>query len=787
MDRHPMKKLLIPFLLAFALLSVWVLSQPVPGVPVNGPIVPTDYKDIYSTLDPWFAGGTFKDATNVIGLQSIPAARRVRGMIAYTSSDSNYWTLANDLTTWVGRGTNFGGGSGESPTGSGMTSGSAILTNSTIYRMFTPDPPHTATGTYDDHFAVNMRPNVSNAGNESLAVGNGPAKPIRLSNGNFLPVGDILANINYTLTFDSALDSFILENPSSGISTDPTLYSSVAGPQVTIGVATNALPHNRLVQQPTSTLLGNPTGAPGNTMPIGIVAPLQFVGTNLTVDIDEGGGGTGQGATIGTGTLTNSTIYRMFSPDPPYPTSAAYPDHFAVNMRPNVAGAGGERLAVGSGPPKDIRVPNGNSVPVGDMIANINYSLSFDAALDAFILENPSSGLVTDSTLYTSVDGPQVTIGVGTNALHLANLTPIAANRLLGNAGGVTANVQEISVAAPLAFSGGQLTVSGLGESGAVTIFDDYVVTNASGVSVIICDTTTNSITVTLPQDSEQRTITIFKKDSVANYVSIVNSGGDAYATGLGVTPIRLFLRGEYVRIRGIGSNLNMVLESQSIDLGTLNDMRNYTMNFRHEFGDNTVAAFWGQNGLSTASYTTDPSHGYVNTMTTGAATNGMGYIGLRNASAQLTATSPIVLTYDWMVTVLPTVTEYYVLEFGLGSALAATGVDLNDPDAVLFRYASMENGGKFRFRVCAGGIGNSIYLEDTTITPAIGVWYRVTILASTQRAWMFVNDAVIGPQTTGLPTAATMTIIGRIQKGVGTTPRLCTLDYFKSARPAIR
>lgn len=479
--------------------------------------------------------------------------------------------------------------------------------------------------------------------------------------------------------------------------------------------------------------------------------------------------------------------YTIASPTPAYGITNVYPDGMSLYFRVGGTAGGAETLKLGSGPAKPIKLPDLTVVPVGDLVSNSVGHVVFSTISDAWILQDSASGLQFDSTMYAAINGPTVTVGVPTNGLPVNRLATMAANTLLGNPTGSTATPTAITLGANLSFSGGALQSSS-GATTSTTIFNDYLVTNANGVSVIICDATTNNITVTLPQDSEERSIMVLKKDNTANIVFVVNGGGDAYQNGLGVSPIKLMLRGEYVRTRGIGSNLNMVLDSNSIDLGTLNDMRNYTMLFKSEFADNTVASFWGQNGMSTASYTTDPSHGYISTFTTSTLNNGMGYFGLRNASVQLNVNNPIVLTFDFLLGTLPTAgVEDFVVELGLVTALASTGTDLSDTDCVVFRYNVNENSGKFRVRVCANGAGNSLYTNESTITPAANTWYRVTMVMSSQIVYVIVNDVVIGPITTGIPTAATMTIGGKIQKIAGTTARLLSMDYFKSARTAIR
>ena len=100
-------KIAIAFVLSFAL--VWVISQQIPGVAVNGPIVPMDSRDVYSTMDPWWAAGVFRDATNSSMLTNITAQRRLRGMLVYTSAETKYWRLSNDLVSWIDVSANFGG------------------------------------------------------------------------------------------------------------------------------------------------------------------------------------------------------------------------------------------------------------------------------------------------------------------------------------------------------------------------------------------------------------------------------------------------------------------------------------------------------------------------------------------------------------------------------------------------------------------------------------------------------------------------------------------------------
>jgi hypothetical protein len=594
------------------------------------------------------------------------------------------------------------------------TYGTATLSGG-VYTIASPNPPYPFVNiVYPDGMAVDFRPDAIGGGSDTLKVGLGPTKPIKLSDLAPVPSGDIVANSMASAIFSTIADAWILQNPASGLVFDSTMYTSVSGSTVTAGVKTNGLPVNRLGTIPASTLLGNPTGSTATPSTITLGAGLSFSGTTITAS--GGGGGntiyTGDGAISGARVVTLGANQLMFDGLNTGGTLRVSADLARI--------AGKTNLLIGT---EEIWVNSGTAAS----------RLKF-------------------STQNTSVAG---TAQVG-DVLTINGITGGVANTDFQKPGGYVTNVTA------------DFTVPG-------------------GVSTVIVDATSGPVTITLPQDSEERTVTVFKKDNNANHINVVNGGGDAFSTGLGVTPVRLFLRGEYVTTKGIGGNLNIILQSQSIDLGTLDDMRNYTMLFRSEFADNTVASFWGQNGMSTASYSADPSHAYVSTITTGAATNGMGYFGLRNASAQLTGSSPIVLTYNFMLPTLPTVADYYVVEVGLLSALAATGVDLNDADAVVFRYASEENAGKFRFRVCAGGIGNSLYTEDVGPAPAANTWYRVTIFASTTRAWLFINDVTVGPVTTGLPTAATMTIGGRIQKGIGTTARLMNLDYFKSGRPAAR
>src|SRR4030095_3242947 len=100
MERNNLKFWAIIALLGPLIVTWFLLADPVPGVPVNGPIVPFDDRDTYSTLDPWWAPGVFRDAPNPANRDAIPPLRRTRGMIVYTSSDGKYWVLGNDLVTW---------------------------------------------------------------------------------------------------------------------------------------------------------------------------------------------------------------------------------------------------------------------------------------------------------------------------------------------------------------------------------------------------------------------------------------------------------------------------------------------------------------------------------------------------------------------------------------------------------------------------------------------------------------------------------------------------------------
>jgi hypothetical protein len=366
------KSILIPIFSVFSLLTVWVLAQTIPGtVPVNGPIAPANALDTYSTLHPWYAAGVFKNATNLAGLNSITSLRRVPGMLAYTSSDGHYWALNATATTWVDLGASLAGTDTSIYTHDGSLAGTRIVTINGQDLYFTSAG---ATGTGSVWF-----------GFDPTAQANGA-----LSNVQFYNV-----------------DAFQVKGPAVG---NHVNYVELLGKVLNLEASTE-------LRIKTPLVLSSPA-----TPQIGW--PLTYQAAGGRVEF------TAPSSSLNSGIATLSGgLYTVAAPTPPYTASTVYPDFFAVEVRPNTISAGGESLKWGSGPAKAIRVSTGNPLAVGDLIPNVNYLLTFDTALDAWVLKNSSSGLVFDSATMTSTTVDNVTtIGVNTGAV----IPSIAANRFLG-------------------------------------------------------------------------------------------------------------------------------------------------------------------------------------------------------------------------------------------------------------------------------------------------------------------------------------------------------------------
>lgn len=66
----------------------------IPGtVPITGPLAPTALTDTYPSHEAIFGLGGLRTVTTPAALNSIPDARREQGMIAFSQSDGNYWSL----------------------------------------------------------------------------------------------------------------------------------------------------------------------------------------------------------------------------------------------------------------------------------------------------------------------------------------------------------------------------------------------------------------------------------------------------------------------------------------------------------------------------------------------------------------------------------------------------------------------------------------------------------------------------------------------------------------------
>lgn len=83
----------------------------IPGaVPVAGFIGPTDDTDVYAVIDPIYGIDGLRSVANLTERDNITTERRRHGMLVFVRSNSNYYQLESDLTSWVDLGPTLGGG-----------------------------------------------------------------------------------------------------------------------------------------------------------------------------------------------------------------------------------------------------------------------------------------------------------------------------------------------------------------------------------------------------------------------------------------------------------------------------------------------------------------------------------------------------------------------------------------------------------------------------------------------------------------------------------------------------
>jgi hypothetical protein len=337
------KALILSGLALFTILTIWVLGQVVPGVPINGPLVPFDAKDTYSTLNAWYAQGVFKDATNLAGLNGIPNSRRVPGMLAYTSSDGHFWTLDAAGMIWIDRGTTLG-------------------------------PPDTSiyinNGTIPVNRTVTLAPNIK-------LWFDSPGTGI---NGAVVELGrqtELYGLYGYTTDSIEWLSGGSSTNAGNGL-------MRIKGKNTYIDATTN-------LWISTPSVLAGGAGAP---VPGAVLTLIAANGKAEWMPAPSGGTG-GTALNSGTATLAGG-IYTVASPTPAF-TNVTYADFMAVEMRHGAGvNAGGESLKWGSGPAKAIFMSDGAPLPVGELTSDVNYFLTFDSTKDGWILKNAAGSFRPD-------------------------------------------------------------------------------------------------------------------------------------------------------------------------------------------------------------------------------------------------------------------------------------------------------------------------------------------------------------------------------------------------------
>ena len=410
-------------LLFLTLLLLKVQADPVPGVAINGPIVPIDSADTYSTLDPIYAQGVFRDAINTTGLSLMSPARRMKGMIVYTSDTKQYWRLDNDLTTWILMASGDFGKNIYNSDGQIVGGPRTVDMNSNLLQFING---------YQFNVKVNDTINYEAVSSMSLKAGNLYSV--------FMHAGylDLSAKTSIQLISEGSVDI------ESGWPIPTTKHKPRQAPRLvdTTLILDSFGSIETTSAQSMSTLAGvNDTREAGSVMSLqapdlrvrtaGVVAGSVLVGQALKLNNLNGkvefGDVASTATTVGSGTLS-AGIFTIATPVPAYPSTGVYPDYFTVDMVPNSNGPGNDKLKVGNGPAKNIRYPNLVPVAASEIIASSTARLVFNAMNDSFILVNPATTLAFDPvTLSSTIAGSVTTIAALPQAPVITNNSLVAA------------------------------------------------------------------------------------------------------------------------------------------------------------------------------------------------------------------------------------------------------------------------------------------------------------------------------------------------------------------------
>jgi hypothetical protein len=216
-------------------------------------------------------------------------------------------------------------------------------------------------------------------------------------------------------------------------------------------------------QLPASSFVGNPTGAVADATVFGLTGGLGFAGGLLTINgaiaptAINATGAVNSTASNVTSTLTNTsgspTDVPVFSlsrtNNEPAPTIAgsaftiiSHQLDWSLNIK---NGAGTSRFSVG---------PSGNTIIAGTVTIGATQVFNNTGVLQAAAVPTFTGGDVTSA-------GGSLVLSIGANLVTYAKFQQVAANSLVGNPTGSTANAQAITLNGGLGFSGTTLTING--------------------------------------------------------------------------------------------------------------------------------------------------------------------------------------------------------------------------------------------------------------------------------------------------------------------------------------
>lgn len=123
--------------------------------------------------------------------------------------------------------------------------------------------------------------------------------------------------------------------------------------------------------------------------------------------------------------------------------------------------------------------------------------------------------------------------------------------------------------------------------------------------------------------------------------------------------------------------------------------------------------------------------------------------------------------------------TVYYGLMDSIGSSSILTSASGDPNNGVYFKYTHANNSGRWQgvTRTSTG----TLQTVNSTVTVTANQWYRLKAVcnATGTQVDFYIDDVLIGSNTTNLPTNKPVKFVFKLEKSAGTTARTTSIDYI--------